>query len=136
MYERGIVTSNINGQLKIKIIDNDISFCEKCSIKGLCNQEGKERFIILKSKKNFQEGAKVLVKKSEGFGILVAFLIFLMPIFVFIISNYFLTKFLPSLVAYLLSFLGVVFYYIFISIFQGKISSKVEIVLDNQMVNN
>ncbi|MCX7820150.1 MAG: SoxR reducing system RseC family protein [Brevinematales bacterium] len=131
MNESGVVVDNNNGELKIKITSGDLSFCDKCSIKGVCNQDNGERYIILKTKENISEGTKIIIKTSEGFGIFLAFLIFLVPILIFIIFSYVLMKFLPYFLSYISSFFIVFVYYLFIAIFQTKLSSRVKIIKRN-----
>ncbi|MEJ5283461.1 MAG: SoxR reducing system RseC family protein [Brevinematales bacterium] len=130
MDERGIVVSNNNGKLKIKIVGSDPSFCEKCSIRGICNQDSGERFIVLKSKENIEEGTEVLIKSSEGFGVFLAFIVFLMPILIYIFLSYVLGKFFPYFLSYIFSFVGVILYFILLGIFQLKIFSKVKVIKD------
>lgn len=128
MDERGIVVSNNNGKLKIKILSSNPSFCEKCSIRGICNQDSGERFIFVKSKEILPEGTEVLIKSSEGFGIFLAFLVFLMPILIFVSLSFVFAKFFTYFLSSIFSFAGVILYFVVLAIFQSNIFSKVKII--------
>ncbi len=124
MKDKGIVIDNKNGFLKVKIIENSISSCDKCSIKGICNQKDEDRIISLPVKENIPEGTEVIIILNEINGIFLASIVFLFPLIIFILSNFILSKFFNKILVYLFSFLAVILYFGILKLTQNAIMSK------------
>ncbi len=129
MYEKGVVLSSKNGQIKVRIVSNSTNFCDKCSIKGICQQRDEERIITLPYNKKLSDGTEVWIKINEGFSILLAFLIFILPLLIFFLSLFILLKIFSFFVPYAISLFILVVYFIIISFIQKKLISRVRIII-------
>ncbi|MGC8765861.1 MAG: SoxR reducing system RseC family protein [Brevinematia bacterium] len=127
MYRKGIVVSNKNGRLIVRITSEEEAFCDKCDIRGICNQNRDERLITLNIKKQLAEGSPVSIRLNEGFAIVIAFLIFILPLLIFIASILVLQSFFGKGLSYTISALILIVYFIIIAIFQKRLVSFIEI---------
>lgn len=127
MYKKGVVLSSENGEIKVKIISETEGFCDKCSIRGICNQKEDERIITLKYKKSITAGSEVLIKLNEGASISLSFLIFILPLMIFISSFLALKNFFNDGISAAFSIAILVIYFLIFAVFQKSLLSNVKI---------
>ncbi len=82
MTETGVVIGRKERSVLIRMDTEGRGACEKCGIRGICSPGGRERVLELPASGHYAEGDKVSVEIREGRSILLAFLLFIVPLIV------------------------------------------------------
>lgn len=126
MSERGVVVKEEKGFTEIKLYSFGENFCSSCSIQRFCFQGKNERILRIRNKWNLKVGEEVEIDIKESHNILIAFLVFILPLILFI-SLYILLIRFSTTIAILGSGSSIVCYFFVLEIFQSSLLSNIKV---------
>jgi len=129
MEDFGIIKEISNNKVKIQLFGEGINECNKCNLSNICfNYKNNERLLVIDyNNKSIKEGDSVIVKINEFWVIFITFLVFIVPILIFIISFIIIGNRIKEIYKIFLG-LGLIFlYFLFIKFFEKGLLSKVKL---------
>jgi len=91
MEEFGVIEKKEKNKMFIRLEGPPKGACEHCGIKNICSTKEEERIITIADESQFNVGEQVKIEISESRTILLSFLVFIVPLLLFI-SGYLLIK--------------------------------------------